>query len=250
MTDNEEELLEAVAKDGLIELPHLKLVWASLNHEINKRLIQAHKPVDFDSFTVTPCPYRGNWENHLLTMFPSLGPSLRTFGENNRYNVADRMGVVDEMSNSAILACKRGLIYWTLRVKPNRRWWSRMVRAEQRRLKALGSAGYLNLVAQEVHRLKRYFLNYVYSWIGETSLPCAAARYSPKVGGHFLAEYVPPNKMAKDNWEVRARGGVVRRNRVLNFSGQPLQRSPPPSRLPEVPNLLEGNQDVRDGGPQ
>ena len=248
MSINEEELLYAVAETGVIDPSHLRVVWAALNHQIDLRLIQHHKPVEFNSFTVSPCPYRGNWENHLLTMFPSLGPELRAVSVKERWATADRLGILEEMANSVMLACKRGTVYWTLRIQPNRRWWRRMIRAEQVRKKALGPVGYLNLISNEVYRLRSYFLNYVYSWLGETSLPCAAARHSPLDGGRILADYVPVSKMARRDWEVRPRGGVVRRNRVLGYRGPEGHRSPPPSVLRAVPIIRKAKKDLRDGG--
>lgn len=240
LTRDQEELLEAVvaSSGGLVDMARMKVVWALLNHQMEKRLIETHQPVEFDLFTVSPCPYRNNWESHMLSKFPGLSSILRgPGGAAQRIKRAEEVGAFEEMVNSVMLAVRRGLVYWTLRVKPKTAWWRRMLRAEQIRLKASTSTGYFRLISNEVYRLRPSWLEFLYSSLGEMGLPCGAARPGPQRRGRVLVDYYPPSKMGDRYYEIRPRGGVVRRGRSLHFHGTEGHREAPAASLREVPHV-------------
>ena len=151
--------------------------------------------------TLHPTPYRANWKQIILSLFPRLGPSL--WSRRNASGIKQILiacGLEGLMQSGALLAVARSdipYVRWGVEVELHRSYWRAMKLQETLILKQKGAADYAKYIAYQIESKFRDKAFRIYmGFIKEVSYPCGSVPGNRPSSTQIIEPCIPPGRVS------------------------------------------------------
>jgi hypothetical protein len=214
-------------------------------------MVEEGKSVDFGFVTLHPCPYRSNWKQIMLSLFPRLGPALLHKSAEERDSVMVSSGAYAFMFRSKLLAIQVGhLVQWGIEVEPKRSWWRATFRREEYLFKSKGAVEYAKYIASSIKTRMYYKMLRCYiSFLRQVALPVGTIRKIGASGHGRLWPYVPVGRVRPVALSHVPSDWVVARDPEKVDPNPCIAVADPDEELQKVLHIQPEAPDVRTGGP-
>jgi hypothetical protein len=224
----------------------MKAVWAALVQEAPAYLLEEQRSINMGFVELTAVPYRENWKQVLHAKFPKLVPSLRKVPRQMADAYLFNVGWDAELLNSELCEFHRNGSHfgWAIEAHEKRQWELISYDYERKQRETLGAAKYAKRWIIVVRKAARRILKYFLSYVGKTTIPCAAVRAGGNKRGNYLVPHTPKGKVrptAPQNYAIHAvndiQEGEIKSPEGATLLGQ-TKEVPPVPLIPSSPKDL------------
>jgi hypothetical protein len=247
-----DEFLDALYQTGIGKSrEEIEFWWITFCKHAQSWILNQEKPVDMYFVKLHNSPYRMNWKQSLLMLFPRIGRVICHLKGDRRDKLVAQSGLDDALVSLDLLAMhkKAGIMYRHVEVEHTHTWWKNTLKVEKERLRVLGPYEYAwDYMCSVRRQLKRSLRIYV-SWLAAVARPSARDIASGPAGE---SRFVPQNWHWLSNpfSKEAMRIPIVVPNNVPDWtSSDPLSSvfAANPG-LPNLPDVQPHTQNLRDGG--
>lgn len=177
-----------VERTQIVSLPTMKLLYRAMCQELERWMIEDKRGIDLGVVKLFPVPYRGNWKQIMLAMFPHVGKVFRNARRDTLSEVLTGIGFLPNLFNS-ILCCinrKSHYLYWGVEAVPMDTWWEAVGLHEQKRYVAIGPVRYAEYWRKQVKQSLPRIIDAFRRWVVWNTYPCAEVDNSRIYSGPVL----------------------------------------------------------------
>lgn len=192
-----QDFLKYIANStGQASYEQMAILYPAICQAAMEWMLVEKRSVDFGFVILHPSPYRANWKQIMIALFPTLGTALIGRPRLVKEALLTSTGFTTKLFSGELLAVSSGrYVVWGIETELKRSWWKALFRLETATLSALGSVQYAAFTAKQIQKLKPRLVNAYLSFLRQVSYPCAKIQQSRTYRRGFIAPFVPKGRV-------------------------------------------------------
>lgn len=180
----------------IVPIGTMKLVYRVIMSEGLIWMLEKGKPLNLGFIRLARVPYRPNWKQILLSMFPASASYFRQ-PATKRDTLLHNSGFWANLYNTKLASLDRKdhFIHWGVECVEQPSWWAASDQKERSILSSLGSAKYMQYFRNAIKKHIPTILESYRSWIDRVIIPCAALDNGRVFGSQVLRPWVPEGRV-------------------------------------------------------